>query len=201
MAFCFGFRSFFCARVIRARRHILLFYSLFSSWPLWPILSHNLLNNLIPVIMLPVVMWLVQRTDSYWLFSLVNDCSLLLYSGSPVLRYVLSPPIAVWLNWFPLTILVRSFFYRVLRVLCLLLKAPFRKCLSEAGISHPYNFRGHSFCGGAASWAFSCGVPGDLIQLYGEWASDSYKFHSEFILDSKLALATQWRSAIISSSS
>ena len=124
MAFCFGFRSFFCARVIRARRHILLFYSLFSSWPLWPILSHNLLNNLIPVIMLPVVMWLVQRTDSYWLFSLVNDCSLLLYSGSPVLRYVLSPPIAVWLNWFPLTILVRSFFYRVLRVLCLLLKAP-----------------------------------------------------------------------------
>lgn len=67
----------------------------------------------------------------------------------------------------------------------------FRKCLSEAGISHPYNFRGHSFCGGAASWAFSCGVPGELIQLYGEWASDSYKFHSEFILDSKLALATQ----------
>lgn len=59
--FCFGFRSFFCAGVIRARRHYIL---LFSLWPVSTILSHNLLNNLIPVIILPVVMWLVQRTDS-----------------------------------------------------------------------------------------------------------------------------------------
>lgn len=62
---------------------------------------------------------------------------------------------------------------------------------AEAGISHPYNFRGHSFWGGAASWAFICGVPGELVQLYGDWASDSYKFHLDFIPDSRLALATQ----------
>ena len=49
----------------------------------------------------------------------------------------------------------------------------FRACLSAMGISHINRFRGHSFHRGAPSWAFSCGVPGKLIQLYIDWSSDS----------------------------
>ena len=42
----------------------------------------------------------------------------------------------------------------------------FRTCLSHIGVPHADRYRGHSFRRGAASWAFSCGVPGELIQLY-----------------------------------
>ena len=66
------------------------------------------------------------------------------------------------------------------------------------GISQEDSFRGHSFRRGAASWAFNCDVPGELIQLYGDWSSDSYKLYLEFSLESKLVLATQLRSAIVS---
>ena len=74
----------------------------------------------------------------------------------------------------------------------------FRTCLSHIGVPHADRYHGHSFRRGAASWAFSCGVPGELIQLYGDWSSDSYKLYLEFSLKSKLALATQLRSAIVS---
>ena len=73
----------------------------------------------------------------------------------------------------------------------------FRSCLVAAGISDAQSFRGHSFRRGAASWAFSCGVPGELIQLYGDWSSDAYKLYLEFSLESKLALANQLRQALI----
>ncbi|CAH3140932.1 unnamed protein product, partial [Pocillopora meandrina] len=53
----------------------------------------------------------------------------------------------------------------------------FRTCLSHIGVPHADRYRGHSFRRGAASWAFSCGVPGELIQLYGDWSSDSYKLY------------------------
>ena len=56
----------------------------------------------------------------------------------------------------------------------------FCTCLFHIGISHVARFRGHSFRRGAASWAFSWGVPGELIQLYGDWSSDSYKLYLEF---------------------
>ena len=56
----------------------------------------------------------------------------------------------------------------------------FRSCLSSAGIPVARGFRGHSFRRGAASWAFRCGVPGELIQLYGDWSSDAYKVYLEF---------------------
>ena len=74
----------------------------------------------------------------------------------------------------------------------------FRTCLSHIGVPHANRYRGHSFRRGAASWAFSYSVPGELIRLYGDWSSDSYKLYLEFSLKSKLALATQLRSAIVS---
>ena len=73
----------------------------------------------------------------------------------------------------------------------------FRSYLVAAGISNAQSFRGHSFRRGAATWAFRCGVPGELIQLYGDWSSDAYKLYLEFSLDSKLALAHQLRQAIL----
>ena len=73
----------------------------------------------------------------------------------------------------------------------------FRSSLVATGISNAQSFRGHSFRRGAASWAFRCGVPGEIIQLYGDWSSDAYKLYLEFSLESKLALANQLRQAII----
>ena len=45
--------------------------------------------------------------------------------------------------------------------------------LIEAGIS-PYQYSGHSFRRGGASFAFSCGIPSDLIKIQGDWSSDAY---------------------------
>lgn len=64
-----------------------------------------------------------------------------------------------------------------------------RKKLELAGISNPELYRGHSFRRGAASFAFQCGVPGEIIQVFGDWASDAYKVYLETSLSSKLQLA------------
>ena len=73
----------------------------------------------------------------------------------------------------------------------------FRSYLFTAGISNTQSFRGHSFRRGAASWAFRCGVPGEIIQFYGDWSSDAYKLYLEFSLESNLKIANQLRQAII----
>ena len=72
----------------------------------------------------------------------------------------------------------------------------FRRSLRASGVHNAQVFRGHSFRRGAASWAFNQGVPGELIQLYGDWSSDAYKLYLEFTLEAKLALAHQFRQAI-----
>ena len=69
--------------------------------------------------------------------------------------------------------------------------------LVAAGISNAQSLSGHSFRRGAASWAFRCRVPGEIIQLYGDWSSDAYKLYLELSLESKLTLANQLRQAII----
>ena len=74
----------------------------------------------------------------------------------------------------------------------------FRKSLRNAGVVAPTSYRGHSFRRGAASWAFSSGVPGELIQLYGDWASDAYKLYLEFSIEAKLSLAQILRQSISS---
>ena len=65
----------------------------------------------------------------------------------------------------------------------------FRAVLSSGGIPHASSFTGHSFRRGGASWAFQAGVPGELIQICGDWASDAYKIYLEFSMDNKLDLA------------
>ena len=65
----------------------------------------------------------------------------------------------------------------------------FRELLDRAGIQDSSAYTGHSFRRGGASWAFQSGVPGKLIQICGDWASDAYKTYLEFNTQNKLDLA------------
>ena len=49
-----------------------------------------------------------------------------------------------------------------------------RACLGAAKVAQSHLFRGHSFRGGGTSWAFLAGLPGELIQIFGDWHSDAY---------------------------
>ena len=68
----------------------------------------------------------------------------------------------------------------------------FRSVVSRFAGGDISNFTGHSFRRGGASWAFQAGVPGELIQVCGDWASDAYKRYLEFSMDDKLNLAAQF---------
>ena len=72
-----------------------------------------------------------------------------------------------------------------------------RAKLELAGISLPRLYRGHSFRRGAASFAFHCGVPGELIQVFGDWASDAYKVYLEYSLPAKLQLANNMKEQLL----
>ena len=65
----------------------------------------------------------------------------------------------------------------------------FRRRLPLAGVSLPYSYRGHSFRRGVVNWAFQCRVPGELIQVFGDWSSEAYKSYLEFALPAKLQVA------------
>ena len=68
----------------------------------------------------------------------------------------------------------------------------FRSRRARIGVhNNPSRFRGHSFCCGGATWAFHTGVPGELIQIYGDWVSDAYKCYLEFSEDAKLRVARE----------
>ena len=51
-------------------------------------------------------------------------------------------------------------------------------------------FSEHSFRRGGATWAFQSGVPGEMIQILGDWASDAYKKVLEFSMQDKLSIAS-----------
>ena len=40
---------------------------------------------------------------------------------------------------------------------------------------NPLNYSSHSLRRGGATWAFECGASADLVQMQGDWVSDSYK--------------------------
>ncbi len=65
----------------------------------------------------------------------------------------------------------------------------FREVLDAAGEQDVSGFTGHSFRRGGASWAFQAGIPGELIQVCGDWASDAYKKYLEFSMSNKIDLA------------
>ena len=74
---------------------------------------------------------------------------------------------------------------------CKLFTQTFRTVLKSGGVANATAFTGHSFRRGGASFAFQAGIPGELIQICGDWASDAYKRYLEFTMHDKLDLAAQ----------
>lgn len=52
-----------------------------------------------------------------------------------------------------------------------------------AHVSSAVRYTGHSFRRGGATYAFRSGVPGELIQVMGDWKSDAYKRYFDFSFD------------------
>jgi hypothetical protein len=75
-----------------------------------------------------------------------------------------------------------------------------KRLLSDVGID-PSDYSGHSFRRGGASWAFKAQIPGEMIQLIGDWASDSYKLYLYTTLDSKIMVAQRMRDTVLTLSS
>ena len=71
-----------------------------------------------------------------------------------------------------------------------------RKLLQSAGVDNFGDFTCHSFRRGGASWFFRVGVPGELIQVFGDWASDAYKLYLDISMDTKLHFADYVASVI-----
>ena len=67
----------------------------------------------------------------------------------------------------------------------------FRRMLAKAAIPDPDTFTCHSFRRGGASWAFRAGLPGELIQLFGDWSSDCYKLYLDVSNEHKWAFANR----------
>ena len=71
-----------------------------------------------------------------------------------------------------------------------------REALAMAGFN-PYQFSSHSFRRGGATYAFSAGVHPLLIQLQGDWVSDSYRRYLEFDVKKRAEVAKKVRSFIL----
>lgn len=72
----------------------------------------------------------------------------------------------------------------------------FRNRLARMGVHDPFRFRGHSFHRGGATWGFHTSVPGELIQIFGDWASNAYECYLEFSDDAKLRVAWEMVSSL-----
>ena len=55
----------------------------------------------------------------------------------------------------------------------------FKSTLDKAGYRSKL-FSSHSMCRGGVIWAFRVGVPESLIQVQGDWNSDTYKRYLSF---------------------
>ena len=52
----------------------------------------------------------------------------------------------------------------------------------------PTVYSAHSFRRGGASWALQCGMPGELIQVLGDWRSDCYQKYLQLDVSTKFTL-------------
>ena len=109
----------------------------------------------------------------------------------PVAAYLQYLSLVPSTGWGPAFVFVDARTHKLLRLTKKKFITTFRSVLSVGGVEHASSFTGHSFRRGGASWAFQCGVPGELIQICGDWASDSYKRYLEFSIDNKVHLAAR----------
>ena len=63
-----------------------------------------------------------------------------------------------------------------------------RKVISRIGLN-PLDYSSHSFRRGGATWAFRSQVPGELIKVHGDWASDAYLKYLDFSLEQRMQVA------------
>jgi len=81
------------------------------------------------------------------------------------------------------------FAYRSEKGLATITRVEYVKCIRKklklAGFDEKL-YNGHSLRRGGASWAFSQGVPSELIKHHGDWSSDSYLVYLQFSLSDKL---------------
>ena len=61
-----------------------------------------------------------------------------------------------------------------------------RSCLRHIGLQGSI-YSGHSLRRGGATWAFSKGVPGELIKHHGDWRSEAYLVYLDFSFKDKMA--------------
>ena len=71
-----------------------------------------------------------------------------------------------------------------------------RKLLQLAGFN-PSAYSGHSLRRGGATWAFKSKVPGELIQLHGDWSSDAYLRYLDFSLEGKMTVSSLMKQTIL----
>ncbi len=71
-----------------------------------------------------------------------------------------------------------------------------REAIGKIGLE-PKGYSSHSLRRGGATWAFRSRVPGELIQLHGDWASDAYKNYLHFPLESKFLVAKKMTNSIL----
>jgi len=65
-----------------------------------------------------------------------------------------------------------------------------RQILNQAGYTAAA-YSGHSFRRGGATWAFSSGVPGELIRMHGDWHSEAYLRYLEYSVKTKLMVTSK----------
>ena len=70
-----------------------------------------------------------------------------------------------------------------------LLDSYLKRLRKAADISNPEGFSFHSCRRGGASFYFKSGVPGGIVQLFGNWASDCYLRYFRFTRESLLDAA------------
>ena len=77
-----------------------------------------------------------------------------------------------------------------------MLSAYLKQWLTQAGYDASL-FSSHSIRRGGASSAFAAGVPGELIQLVGDWSSPVYQRYLEISTQRKLAVAARVKRHIL----
>ena len=70
-------------------------------------------------------------------------------------------------------------------------QARLRAILQSCGLDAT-SYSGHSFRRGAATTMFQAGLPGEIIQLLGDWKSDAYKLYLTVDLHSKFSFLGPW---------
>ena len=92
-----------------------------------------------------------------------------------------------------------AFCYKLNKQICTITHSLFTSTLRKLLKQARYNdkmYSGHSFRRGGATWAFKSNVPGEFIQIIGDWSSDCYKIYLDTTFETKLEIANRIKTSI-----